>query len=425
MGDGRRALAQAVPGRSAAGYPKRFIVFFSPNGTIADAWRPTGSELNFQLSTILAPLEPHKDKIIVVQGVDQQGGGGDGHQNGMVGMLTGQVCNPGPFKNGDGGTAGWANGISVDQRIANVIGNETKLKSLELTVQPGSRVDDWNRMSYLGPDQPVPPESSPYQAFDRLFKDLSVNSGPVDHSIDRQKTVLSLVMDEFRSLNAKLGAADRQKLEAHLTAVREIEARLGVAPQAALASCHAPVLGGPLDVAANDNFPTVGKLQMDLLVMALACDMTRVASLMWNKSVGQARFTWLGIARPHHDMSHDGDSQLDTVESLTRINHWYAEQYAYLVAALKAIPEGAGSMLDNTVLLWCNELGKGNAHSREDAPYVLAGSAGGHFKTGRYLSYPNQMPHNNLLVSLIQSMGIEDTTFGKPDWCTGPLPGLA
>jgi hypothetical protein len=424
MGTPKPVHAAGTPGYTPAGFPKRFIVFFSPNGTIPDAWRPSGTEYDFQLSRILAPLEPLKDKIIVINGVDQQGGGGDGHQNGMGGMLTGQMLNPGPFENGDGGTAGWANGISVDQRIAQVLGNETKIRSLELSVQSGRYADNWNRMAYLGPDEPVPPDDNPYSAFSRLFSDLLVDKPA--NLIDRQRTVLGAVMADYSDLSARLGSDDRQKLDAHLNAIREIEARLGVQPKAALDSCQAPTLGSESDVYRNDNFPLVGQLQMDLLVMALACDLTRVASIQWNRSVGDARFTWLdiGIDRGHHDMSHDGDSNADTIEKLTQINIWYAEQFAYLVDKLQNIPEGTGTMLDNTVVLWCNELGKGNSHTRNNAPYVLAGSAGGYFKTGRYLSYDGTVPHNNLLLSLVQSMGIADSSFGKADWCTGPLSGL-
>jgi hypothetical protein len=136
------ALAQSMPGYTASGAPKRFIVWFTPNGTIPSAWTPTGGETDFQFSRILKPLEPFRNKLLIIDGVDQQGEGGDGHQNGMQGMLTGQTLNPGPFKGGDGSTAGWANGISVDQRIAQVLGQSTKLKSLELGVQTGGNEDN-------------------------------------------------------------------------------------------------------------------------------------------------------------------------------------------------------------------------------------------------------------------------------------------
>jgi hypothetical protein len=161
--------------------------------------------------------------------------------------------------------------------------------------------------------------------------------------------------------------------------------------------------------------------------MALACDITRVASIQWSRSVSQVRFTWLDtpINEAHHDLSHRSDDDTDAVAKLTRINTWYASQLAGLIARLKAIPEGNGTVFDNTLILWSNELAKGNTHSRVGAGYVLAGHAGGALRTGRYLDYTGQsLPHNNLLVSLLNAMDVPDRSFGKTDWCTGPLSGL-
>jgi hypothetical protein len=136
------------------------------------------------------------------------------------------------------------------------------------------------------------------------------------------------------------------------------------------------------------------------------------------------RFSWLDIDALHHDLSHRGDNDADAIDKLTRINRWYAEQLAYLIGRLQQIPEGDGTMLDNTLILWCNELAKGNVHGRTDAPYVLAGKAGGALQTGRFLRFDGNVPHNNLLLSLIHALGQADTSFGDPDWCTGPLTGL-
>jgi hypothetical protein len=225
-----------------------------------------------------------------------------------------------------------------------------------------------------------------------------------------------------------VGVDDGRKLDAHFQAIREIETRLSVAtgPAPAAGMCTRPGV-----VAAEvpphkkyENMPVIGKLQMDILAMAFACDLTRVGTLQWGKSAGGTIFSWLGINRGHHDISHAGDSDATAVEQLTKINNWYAQQYLYFAQKLDAIQEPDGTVLDNSVVLWCNELGKGNAHTRGDAPYVLAGSGGRYFETGRYLSYTGNVPHSNLLVSLINAMGIPATTFGKPEWCTGPLARL-
>jgi len=419
------ALAPRAARADVPAYPKRFIVFFSPNGTVAKNWEPTwtGSTTDFQLSPILAPLEPHRRDIVVVQGVDQQGGGGDGHQNGIGGMLTGAMLNPGRFSGGAGGSSGWASGISVDQRIARAVGQDTRFQSLELGVQVGA-ADNRGRMCYAGPDQPLPPEDDPARVFARVFADLTRDPGELARVRAHRKSVLDRVAGRYQRLSARLGEGDRRKLEAHLAAIRDIETRLDIDP-GARATCRAPSVAlQPGAAGLNDAFPAVGKLQMDLLVMALACDLTRVASLQWSRAVSQVRFSWLAIAEGHHDLSHLGDENEVAQDKLMRINRWYAEQLAYLIAAMKAVPEGDGTLFDSSLILWCNELAKGNVHSRKDAAYVLAGRAGGAIKTGRYLRYDGNVPHNDLLVSLVNAMGVDDTTFGRPDWCTGPLPNL-
>lgn len=411
----RKARAEATP-------IKRFVVMFSPNGTLPELWTPSGGETDFSLSPILSPLADHRDDLVIIQGLDQQGGGGDAHQNGIGGALTGTALNPGPFGGVQAPPAGWASGPSVDQRVADVIGGETKLPSLELGVQVGA-ADNWGRMCYRASNQPLPPEDDPAAVYARVFAELHTDPAVLAAQRARRESILDTVLGEYQRLQSELGAADRQRLDAHVTAVREIELRL--TKQAALGgpACSDPVLE-PLDAQANDSFPDVGALQMDLLAMAFACDITRVASLQWSRSVSQTRFTWLGIQEGHHDLSHLGDEDLAGVDKLTRIDQWYAEQFAGLIARLKAIPEGDGTVFDNTLLLWVNELAKGNTHSRKDAPYVLAGSAGGALATGRFLRYEGDQPHNDLLVSLLQAMGLSDTTFGNPDWCTGPLSGL-
>jgi hypothetical protein len=416
------------PARAANGPmpTKRFIVMFSANGTIPSAWTPTAgtSETDFTLSPILAPLQAHQADLVVIGGLNQQGGGGDGHQTGMGGMLTGQPLNAGPFAGVGAPPAGWPMGASVDQRIAEGLAVPTKLRSLELGVQVGA-ADNWGRMIYRAANQPLPPDDDPASVYARVFSDLHTDPAVLARLRQRRKSILDGVGTQFTRLSGRVGAADRQRLDAHLTAVREIETRLTTDLVVNNAACHDPTVL-PVSATANDAFPMAGALQMDLLAMALACDITRVASLQWSRSVSQTRFSWLNITSGHHDLSHRPDTEPDAVSNLTKINNWYAQQFAGLIGRLKATSDGAGGTLfDNTLLLWCNELAKGNTHSRVGAPYVLAGSGGGALRTGRYLSYDGQnLPHNNLLLSIVNAMGVPDTTFGKPDWCSGPLSGL-
>jgi len=414
--------------------PKRYINFFSPNGTIYPAWVPKAgaSPTDFTLSTILQPLAANQKNIVVIDGLSNMAaskGPGDDHMKGMGSMLTGIELMPGTNQGGAGAPAGLAGGISVDQVIAGTIGKSTKLKSLELGVESGSAGTVWGYTSYTGAGQPLPPDNNPASVFKRAFADLGTTLSNQGQSLSAErKSILDAVIANYTQLNPKLGAADRAKLDAHLSMVRDLETRVTLAGATGGAACKMPATPTG-DYQKNASFPAVAKLQMDLLVMAMACDVTRVGSLQFEMSVGQTQFTWVdpSINRGHHDMSHDDDSNADTMAKLTKINVWYAQQFNYLLDALAAVPEptagGMGSMLDNTVVVWCNELSKGNIHSHSPQPFVLAGGAGGALQPGRYMQY-NKIPHNNLCVSLINMMGGTATTFGNPAYCTGPLMGL-
>jgi hypothetical protein len=419
---------------AAAAVPKRYINFFSPNGTIYSAWAPTAgsSPSNFTLSRILQPLAPNQKSIVVLDGLNNLAGtkgNGDDHMRGMGAMLTGIELAPGTTMGGAGTPAGLAGGISVDQVIANQIGAGTKLKSLELGVESGSAGTVWGYTSYTAASQPLPPDNSPASVFTRVFSQLGTSTTDAQRLAAERKSVLDAVIASYTQLNPKLGTFDRGKLDAHLSTIRDLETRVTATGATLGASCVKPAMPTG-DYKMNASFPAVGKLQMDLLVMAMACDQTRVGTLQFENSVGGTQFTWVDptITRGHHDMSHDDDSNADTMEKLTKINVWYAQQLNYLITALAAVPEptatGMGTMLDNTVIVWCNELAKGNVHSHSPQPFVLAGGAGGALQTGRYLQLGGKPPHNNLLVSLINMMGGTATTFGNPAYCTGPLAGL-
>lgn len=423
-------LEAMAPGRAQAQTTpiKRFIVFFTPNGTIKPAWVPTGSGTDFTFSRILAPLETNKQHVVVLDGVDNVAatkGPGDDHMKGMGAMLTGTELLPGTTQGGCCEPSGLAGGISVDQEIANKIGTGTKFKSLELGVQTGGGGTVWAYTSYSAANQPLPPDNNPANVFNRVFGSIGTNTNELLRIQNERKSVLDAVKRSYSSLAPKLGSFDKRKLDEHFTNVRDLETRItNTAPPGA--SCVKPA-APTIDYRANANFPAVGKLQMDLLVMAMACDLTRVGTIQWERSVGDVRFTWVDptITRGHHDFSHDGDSTADTVEKLTKINVWFTEQFNYLINTLKAVPDGNGqTLLDNTLILWCNELSRGNAHSHPDMPFVLAGHAGGSLVGGRFLKFTGTTPHNNLLVSCLNLMDVPATTFGNPAYCTGRLAGV-
>jgi len=345
-------------------------------------------------------------------------GPGDAHQKGTGQALTCTELQEGDFPgDGDGSiTSGWADGISVDQAIADVVGGGTKFRSLEFGVGVAGATP-FSRISYRGPAQPIPPENDPMAAFERIFGDLNNPPEMQARRIAERHLVLDAVAADYERLLPKLGANDRLKLEAHLAAVRDIEMRLdseGVGG----GLCNQPVLGKVPDLSMIDNIPAIGRLQMDLLAIALACDLTRVASIMWTNSATQMPFPWLSIPEGHHELAHRGNSDEDAQEKLVKINNWYAKQFAYLIAKLKSMPEGDGSVLDSTLLIWVNEHSRGNNHDRDGIPYVIAGKAGGSVTPHRWLQL-DDVPHNNLWVGCMQAMGLDVETFGNPDYCTG------
>ena len=413
-----------------AGPPKRLVCFWTPLGTYPSRWFPTGSETQFTLGPLMAPLEPHKADLLALKGIDMPssaalGATGDGHGRGLNAVLTGVHTV---------GTSGLAGGVSVDQCIAHQIGNTTRLRSLELGVQTRYNGDaTYEHLSYLSASSPLPVEENPTNAFNRVFAGLVAPGGSVDPIFARRKSVLDHVNADYARLisDPRLSLDDRRKVQAHLASIRDVELRLTTAPPTS-STCAKPTLQA-FDPHLPSNVPRAGKAQMDILAMALACDLTRVGSLMWSYGRSMVVHSWLDptITEEHHALSHlanpDAGGSPDAAgnRKYEKINLFYAEQFAYLLAKLKSIPEGTGSLLDNTVVFWCNELGEPRGHTHTNMPFVLAGGRGGAnaLRTGRFLTYPGAS-HNDLLVSICQAMGVGVSTFGDPAFCRGPLPGL-
>jgi len=237
------------------------------------------------------------------------------------------------------------------------------------------------------------------------------------------KSVLDDVTDDLKKVGAAVSAADRRLIEEHAAFVREMEKELKESKDAAVG--HAVPELEPGVRKENDRMPVISKMQIDLMVNSFAADFARVATFQITNSVGQPRMRWLGINEGHHELSHEPDTNEKAVEKLTKINKWYCEQVAYLAKRLAETPEpgGPGSLLDNTLIVWTNELGKGNSHTLDNIPFVLVGG-GLDFKMGRSLKYP-RVPHNRLLLSLAHGFGHRIKTFGNADFCgAGPLPNL-
>jgi len=187
----------------------------------------------------------------------------------------------------------------------------------------------------------------------------------------------------------------------------------------------APAAPMAQDPENNDNFPALGKAQMDLLVTAVACGMTNVATIQWSQTVGQEVCTWLGLSDGHHSLSHSDDSNTAGVANFVKAERWFAAQFSYLVNQLKAIPDpkGGGSLLDTSLVVWAKELGDSRAHVCTGVPFVIAGKSGGRFNTGRFVDFQGAF-HGQLLVSICQALGLKNTDFGAVGSGSGPLPGL-
>ena len=413
MGLGAALLAAGFLGDfgriARAGNPavaKRIVFFFSPNGTVHQFWRPTGTEtaFTFPAGSILEPLAAHQADIMVCDGIDFVGF--DNHAPGMHGMLTAN------------GTAAMATGgKSVDQVIAAKLG----VQPLQFGVQTGAwGANDQTRMSYSAPGQYVDPEDDPVEAYKSIFAGASLSPADAQKLLARRKSILDTIGGDLADLRAKVGTAEKAKLDQHLDALRKTET--GLTGSGTCANPAAPV---SMDKYANTNFPAIGKAQMDLMITALACGLTKVASIQWAHTVSPHVFSWLGITQGHHDLSHMDDSNTAGVQTFVKAERWYAQQFAYLLDQLKTLPEpgGAGTMLDNTLVVWVKELGDSRLHDGKSVPFVLAGKAGGFLRPGRYMQFGGTS-HQKLLVSLCQGMGIDIPAFGDPSVSTGPLAGL-
>ena len=397
---------------------KRLVVIFSPNGIVPPTFWPDEEGANFTFKESLAPLEPFRDRTLILKGVcDKVRGDGDNHMRGIGCLLTGIELFPGNIQGGSDTPAGWSSGLSVDQEIRNRLqadpATRTRFGSLEFGVLVPDRADTWTRMVYSGPNKPIAPISDPYQMFARLY----------GRSKDREslKSVLDDLRDDLQKVGSAVGVEDRRLLDEHTTFVREMEKEL--AEDSGRDLGHAAPEPEPGVKSKGENLPRLSKMQIDLMVNGFAADFNRVATLQYTNSVGDARMRWLGVDEGHHELSHHDDKNEASQAKLTKINRWYCEQVAYLAQRLADTPEpgGPGTLLDNTTIVWTNELGKGNSHTLDNIPFVLVGN-GLDFQMGRSLRLP-QVPHNRLLLSLAQGMGTPLERFGNPDYCgAGPLP---
>ncbi len=410
---GLPSLGLAAPARPR----QRLIIMFSPNGTIPSSFWPDETGSDFKLKEIMEPLAPFKEKLLILHGLcNRVRGDGDGHMRGMSCLLTGIELFPGNVQGGSDTPAGWASGISIDQELKNYFQSReetrTRFGSLEFGVGVTDRADPWTRMSYAGPNQPVAPISDPYQMYRKLYGQMKDK--------EALQSVLDDVQDDLKKVRKLVSAEDRRLLDEHQALVRQMEKEVSDAGKSKLRVGPPMLEEGVAD--QNDNVPRLSRMQVDLLVNSFVNDMARVATLQYTKSVGQARMNWLNISDNHHQLSHEPDKDEATQAKLIKINKWFCGELRYLLDRLASTPEpgSSGTLLDNTLIVWTNELGKGNSHTLDNIPFVLAGGGWG-FKMGRSVQV-EKTPHNRLHLALAHAAGHKIATFGKASLCeAGPL----
>jgi hypothetical protein len=423
-GLGALALSPYLPILNASGqealFPKRLLLFFTPHGTIKSLWKPSGTERDFTLGRLLAPLERHQSKLCVLSGVNMQDTGvGAPHTKGVPLTWTGsRLLDDGTFKRDDGSggpTFGWNASASVDQVIARAIGGDSAYRSLELGVRCGGSGPS-NRMVYTDARQPLQPATDPWSQLDRLF------TGSSQSVSDERLQAMAIARAELTRISPRIASADRFKIDAHLESLDNLERRL----QARAALCTGPTLPASVDSEDVAQTPAIVDANIELLTAAFACDLTRVASFQYARGETDSYpYPWLGIDEGHHNITHAADSDAASWEKVAQIRVWYAERFAHLLDRLDSVPEGDGTLLDNTLVVWGSELGIGNTHSFKSTPFVLAGGASGAIPMGRYLEFDEMVDHNRLLVSMCHAMGLPDIeTFGNTDLGKGPLAGL-
>jgi hypothetical protein len=439
------ALAPGGAGAASTAI-KRFGVFFACNGVDMGRWFPNGGygalTDSHLTGTANESLLPYRQKLLFPRGVhmtprgfDRDGGGADDHGKGMAHKLTAQFAD----------SENWlAQGPSVDQVIATQINPNGRPPLTLMTGRLGNYYG-LDYISYTGAGRAVAGITNPWNAYASFVNLNGTDPGAAEAQARvraRRESVLDLVSTQFDELRrGPLSADDKLKLDAHFTAIRELENGMGgsgiACADSALGERAGAFDGGERDPEDEVEYPVVADLHVDIMALALACDATRVATLQFDRGAGGPTFRWEGMNHEynHHKLSHGkirddcfGDSTEDGCadvagyeDMLFAIDRWHQARFARLLAKLDGYVEADGkTVLDNSVVLYTNELSDGKAHSYMDLPYILAGSAGGYFKQGEYVllgedgnAWEDQRaPHNRLLNTVVNAMGIESEWFG-------------
>jgi hypothetical protein len=400
--------AATLLGQTAAGPRTRLGAIYFPHGAIMPQWTPAAEGAGFELTPILQPLKPFYNQVNIISDLRHANAYGSGatanHNRSAAAYLSGAFAEVG---------AQPSLGITVDQIAAQKIGQDTPLPSLELTIEePSLNCGDGlscsyrDTISWQGPHAPLPMQNNPQVVFERLFGD--------GNTADQRKTrraqsisLLDSVVGEASALQRKLPASDRTRLDQYLSDVREIERRVQKAGQQLSDDLPVPAAptGVPRDVEEHI------KLMYDLQVLAWQAEITRVSTFLMCKELSGATYPKSGVREAFHTLSHHSNVK-ENIDRFAVLNTYHVGLFAYFLDKLRATPDGDGTLLDHSLVLYGSGMSDGNQHNHTDLPIVVAGGASGRLKGGRHLRHPKNTPMANLLVAMLDTLGIPTDTFG-------------
>jgi len=405
----RPALATPTPD------PLRVSFIYVPNGIIMKDWTPAQSGADFEFPPILQPLEPFRDDVLILSGLDHHnalelGDGAGDHARAGACFLTGVH----PKKTAG---ANLANGISADQIVAAKLAGVTRFPSLELGCEDTRTVGDCdsgyscaytNSISWRAPASPMPAEINPRLVFERLFgnEDLTLDPSARARRFAYRKSILDMVQEDTHTLENRLGPADRRKLDEYLYAVREIEQRIEKAETQA--TQYTPDLDRPTGIPFY--FSDHLKLMYDLQVAAFQGDLTRVTTVIAGREGSNRVYSEIGLSEQHHALTHHRGME-ELIKKVSRINRFHIEQFAYFLQKLKAAQEADGTLLDRTMIVYASAIADGNTHSHDNLPVLLAGHGGG-WRAGRHLVYKKGTPMTNLYMAMLDKLNVHPESIG-------------
>lgn len=413
-------LDAMVPAFARAAAPgtaqKRLSIVYLPNGVMMDKWTPATEGANFALTPVLEPLAPFQNQMLVLTGLAQNTG------RALAGENTGDHARAGatyltgvhPRKTEGADTEA---GVSMDQHVAQHLGKETQLASLELCMdtpellgqcEAGYTCAYMNTICWRTPTTPMPMENRPRVVFERLFGDNDSTEPAVRlRRIQRDRSILDSITAKAARLMTDLGPADQAKLTEYLEAIRDVERRVQLAEEQS--ERELPTLERPPGVPST--FTEHNKLMFDLQVLAYQTDMTRVITFMMGREFGGRTYPEINIPEGHHALTHHMYKP-DKIRKVIEINTYHAKHLAYFLERLKSTPDGDGSLLDHMLVLYGGGLSDGNSHMHDNLPTMLLGGAAGQLKGNRHLLYPKDTPATNLFLTMMAMLDVPVEKFG-------------